>query len=91
MIDDGTVLEALRRDLAGMPDELRTGTVAMAAEALARSIDMGPKSFRFHSALVAQLIDCLETLRAAAPEEKKDTVDDLNARRAARRRAAATG
>ena len=90
--EPGPVLAALRRDLAELPDELRTGSVAMSAEALARSIDLGPQTYRFQSALVGQLVECVEKLRALAPERPEgDAVDDLNARRAARRRAASAG
>jgi hypothetical protein len=90
--EPGPVLAALRRDLAGLPVDLRTGSVAMSAEALAKSIDLGPATYRFQSALVGQLVDCVERLRAQAPVEAEgDTVDDLNARRAARRRAASAG
>lgn len=86
-----TVLGAVLRDLAGLPESLRVSATALSAQALARSIDQGPETYRFQSALVGQLMACMAELRELAPPKVEgDTVDELNAARA-RRRAAASG
>lgn len=88
----GPVLTAVLADLEELPERFRTSTTALAAQALARSIDLGPETYRFQSALVGQLVDCMNQLVAKAPAKVEgDSVDDLNARRAARRSAAAAG
>lgn len=87
----GPHLAAVRRDLDQLPAELRATTAAAAAEGLARSLDLGTETYRFQAALVKELRDCMTALQAMAPPkvEEADPVDDLNARRAARRAAAA--
>lgn len=86
----GPVLAAVLRDLERLPHGLRTSTTAAAAQALAKSIDIGPETYRFQSALVGQLVACMNDLDAKAPKEAEgDTVDSLAARRAARRANAA--
>jgi uncharacterized Zn finger protein (UPF0148 family) len=85
----GNVEQAARRELDGMPAELRDGAVAMAVLELARSIDLGAYSFRFQSGLVSELRDAMKELRDKAPSEERDPLDDLAARRAARRGSAA--
>jgi hypothetical protein len=88
----GPVLAAVRRDLARMPADLRESTTAAAAQALATSIDLGTETYRFQASLVSQLVACMNELAAKAPAESEgDAVDDLNARRAARRSANAAG
>lgn len=92
-VEPGPHLGAVLDELAGFPADLRTSATAAAAQGLARSLDLGTEVYRFQAAMVAQLRECMQELRAAAPPkaEEGDTVDDLNARRAARRRAASAG
>jgi hypothetical protein len=90
--DTYSVVAAVKRDLARLPEELQTSATAIAAIRLAESIDLGTETYRFQSALVGQLRECLTELVAKAPPEVEgDAVDDLNTRRAARRAAAAAG
>lgn len=89
--DVGPHLAAVRRDLDRLPADLRLTTTAAAAEGLARSLDLGTETYRFQAALVKELRDCLTALAELAPldAEEDDPVDDLTARRSARRAAAA--
>lgn len=83
-----TVVEAVREDLADLPERLQRGALAAAALELARTIDQGLNQATCTKELRAVLAD----LKAQAPPRVEgDTVDDLNARRAARRRSAAAG
>lgn len=85
-----SVFKAVLRDLAKLPEELRTSSAALAAQELARSIDQGPETYRFQAALVRELRETMDSLAAKAPPQiEGDTVDDLNERRAARRAASA--
>ena len=92
-IEIGPVREAVERDLQKLPEDLRESGPAISALALADAIDLGPeRTFRVLSTLVGELRETLESLAAKAPPEVEgDAVDDLNARRAARRRAASAG
>jgi hypothetical protein len=88
---EGIVEAAVLRDLAALPAVLRESTSAATAIALARELDRGRL---MSTAPVAK--ELRETMRelaavAAQVEVKGDAVDDLNARRAARRRAASAG
>lgn len=86
-----TVLDAVRADLAELPERFRHTATALSAQALAASIDQGPATYRFQSALVGQLMACMAELRALAPAVSEgDSVDELNEKRAARRRDAAS-
>lgn len=87
-----SVRDAVENELAGLPDDLSESPTAAAALALAESIDLGTDTYRFQSALVAQLRECMTELHEKAPAKVEgDKVDDLNARRDARRRAASAG
>lgn len=90
-VESGAHLAAVRRDLDLLPEWLRVTSTAAAAEGLARSLDLGVETYRFQAALVRELRECMTELAARAPAkvEEGDPVDDLNARRAARRAAAA--
>jgi len=84
-----SVREAVEAELERLPEELATSSTAASALVLADSIDMGRAGFRFMSGLVAQLRECMAELAEKAPAKVEgDTVDELNERRAARRRAA---
>lgn len=86
------VRDAVEAELAGLPDDLATSSTAASALRLADSIDLGTETYRFQSALVAQLRECMTELRALAPPKVEgDHVDELNDKRAARRRAASAG
>lgn len=86
----GPHLAAVRRDLEQLPMELRETTIAASAEGLARSLDLGTETYRFQASLVKELRDCMSALAEMAPPkvEEGDPVDDLTAKRAARRAAA---
>jgi hypothetical protein len=83
------VQDALRR----LPEDLATSPTAVAALGIARSLDeLGVDSFRFQAGLVKELRECMAELAAKAPAKAEgDSVDDLAAARAARRRTAASG
>lgn len=88
--EPGPVRAAVLRDLADLPERLQQSATALAAQALAESIDMGPETYRFQSALVGQLIACMAELRALAPPKVEgDSVDSLAAKRVARQKKAA--
>lgn len=83
-----SVLEGVERDLARLaardPDLACSG-VAMLAVALARDIDDAATSPTARSMCARQLEAALTWLWGRAPvEERRDSVDDLAARRAAR-------
>src|SRR5215207_288408 len=87
---EGLVEQAVRRDVARLPISLQETTPAATAIALARELDRG---WLLSTAPVAkELRETMRALAAAAGQLdiKRDAVDDLNARRAARRRAVAT-
>lgn len=87
-----SVRDAVEAELAGFPEDLATSSTAASALRLADSIDLGVETYRFQSALVAQLRECMTELRALAPPKVEgDHVDELNDKRAARRRAASAG
>lgn len=87
-----TVRAAVEAELEQLPDELASSATALGALALADSIDLGVETYRFQSALVAQLRECMTELAAKAPPKVEgDHVDELNDKRAARRRAASAG
>lgn len=88
-----SVLDAVDRDLAKVakvaPDLAESGLAALARE-MASQLDDVSNSATSKSMCAARLIDALERLRELTPEgDEKDGVDELNARRAARRRTAA--
>lgn len=86
----GLHLAAVRRDLDKLPADLRETSTAAAAEGLARSLDLGTETYRFQASLVKELRECMTALAEMAPPEVEegDPVDDLTARRKARRAAA---
>ena len=88
----GPVERAVEADLAELPEELQHSSTAALARALAQSVDIGSETYRFQAALSAQIRECVTELQEKAPRKVEgDRVDDLNARRAARRRAASAG
>jgi hypothetical protein len=91
-MESRSVRDAVELMLDELPEDVAASPTAAAALRLADSIDLGVDSYRFQAGLVAQLRECTAELRAMAPAKTEgDRVDDLNARRAARRRAAAAG
>jgi hypothetical protein len=91
-MESQSVRDAVERRLDELPDDVARSATAAAALALADSIDLGTEAYRFQSALVGQLRECMAELDAKAPaKDEGDTVDELNRRRAARRSAAAAG
>ena len=91
-MESQTVRDAVERQLDELPDDLARSATAAAAMRLADSIDLGTESYRFQAGLVSQLRECMADLAEKAPAKSEgDTVDELNARRAARRSAASAG
>lgn len=86
----GPVSQSVTTLLGSLPVTVAESPTAMAAVELARSIDQGPDTYRFQAALVRELRECVAELRSAAEAmgSTEDDVDDLAARRAARRAAA---
>lgn len=85
-----TVSDALRADLAGMPEAVRNSTLAAVATELASVLD-GMPGARDAASVAKELratMEALKTLADAAPAEE-DPVDELNRRRAARQSTAA--
>ena len=83
-----TVVAAVERDLkalARLDKGLAESPEAATALALARELDDPENSATSKSMCAKQLLECLEALRARAPEAKEDDpLDQLAARRAAR-------
>jgi hypothetical protein len=80
-----TVLEAVERDLAEMDSRI-SAALAASARALARELDNKKNSATSKSMCARALIDTLDRLRELAPpKEENDQLDDLTARREARR------
>lgn len=87
-----SVRDAVELMLDELPDDVAASPTAAAALRLADSIDLGTEGYRFQAGLVSQLRECTAELRALAPAKTEgDSVDELNARRAARRKAASAG
>jgi hypothetical protein len=84
-----TVAGALERDLERFGPDLARSTLAASALALARELDDPDNSATSKSMCARALNDTLDRLVELAPDEdEKDALDDLAARRAARRSAA---
>jgi hypothetical protein len=82
-----SVVDAVKTDLADLPERLQRGALAAAALELARTIDQGLNQ----AGSTKELRAVMAELRTQGPVQAKgDAVDDLNARRAARRRRAAS-
>jgi hypothetical protein len=81
---------AVRRDLAGLHDEARRSGMAASALALAQLLDgTSPLTARDVATVAAELRQTLAELRKKAkPKAREDKVDQLRARREARRNAA---
>lgn len=80
-----TVLEALERDLAALPEVLASGSLAASLRVLAVELD-APNTATARALCAKGLRDGLDRLRELAPPvEEGDQLDDLAARRGARR------
>lgn len=85
-----SVTDAVKKDLAVLAErdpELANGAIAATALALARTLDDRDAAATSQATCARALTEIMEKLRAMAPAEQKDGVDDLKARRAARRAA----
>lgn len=86
---EGAVVEAVRRDLDVIAERapgLAQSALAATALALAREIDTPGNSATSKSMCARSLLDTLDELRELAPPpEMKDSLDELSARREARR------
>ena len=80
-----SVVEAVNRDLARMPGDLRDSALAATALAMAEQLD-GDNSATSKSMCAKALLDTMAVLRGLAPPERvKDDVDQLAEKRRARR------
>ena len=80
----GSVEKATRADLARLPADLAGGALAASALELARGLD-GANSLTSKSMAAKAHGDIMNRLRELAPpEERRDGLDDLSARRAER-------
>lgn len=87
----GRVEAAVERDLAALPSDLRTSGLAESALALARELDQASNSATSKAMCARALSETLEKLLAMKPpEEEVDQLDQLSARRSARRAKAAS-
>jgi hypothetical protein len=87
-----SVRAAVELQLDELPDDLAQSPTAAAALRLADSIDLGVETYRFQSALVGQLRECMAELAERAPAKVEgDPVDELAEQRTARRKAASAG
>ncbi len=82
------VIDGVERDLAQLPNEFAKCGLAEAALAMARELD-GDNNATAKANCANAIRDILAQLRELAPKPKeKDKLDDLSARRTARRSAA---
>ena len=87
----GAVVAALTADLAKMPEDLASSALAALAMSLATTIDNPGTTPTAKSMCAGSLLAALDELRTLAPtEEQADELDDLAARRSARRAGGAT-
>lgn len=85
----GPIEQAVGRDLALLPADLRRGGIATSALRLARELDSMIVVGRDAAGHAREIRQCLMTLREISPGEKKgDKTDELGARREARLAAA---
>jgi hypothetical protein len=81
-----TTVEGVERDLAGLPAHLAGSGLAAAALCLARELDAEDTSATAKAACARSLVQVARELRALAPaREETDELDELTARREARR------
>lgn len=90
------VVPAVQRDLKKLAErdpDLARSSLAASALALAREMDNPKNSATSKSMCARSLIETLDRLEEAAPDEQQEAspLDELKARRAARRAAAASG
>ena len=86
-----SVVEAVERDLKGLGPKAADTSLAATALALARELDEPGNSATSKSMCAKSMVEVLRELRALMPaKQEADQLDDLTARREARRRAAAS-
>ncbi len=86
------VVDAVTRDLAALPENLRTSGLATVALALARELEHPHNSATSKSMCAGRIVDIMGVMRALAPPERKaDSIDEIAARRDAQRRAGGAG
>lgn len=77
-----SVSEALERELAAMPQELRESTLAATAMSLADALDDPDNSATSKSMCGRVMLDILDRLRELAPPQQQTTqLDDIRNRR----------
>lgn len=80
----GPVERATKRDLEKLPEELAESSLGASALALARELDSGSSATSKSMCAKAHL-EIMDRLRELAPpEETRDELDEISARRAAR-------
>jgi hypothetical protein len=86
-----SVADALERDLEAFPDGVAESALAAQARAIAFRLDHEDTPSYAVAGLSKELRECLEDLRKQAPPKKaNDSVDDISAAYAKRRRRTGT-
>ena len=84
--ETGDVAQAVERDLAKAPENVRTSGLALVALALARELDQSGNSATSKSMVARSLLDTMDRLSELIPTESEaDGLDDLAKRRELRR------
>jgi len=84
---DGPVERATRAELRALKVSVQTSILAASAVALARQIDATPGAVAAAAASLQLRLTRAELIEEAERRPERDVIDDLNARRAARRAA----
>lgn len=80
-----SVVDRLNRELAKLPPDLADSALAGSALVMAEALDNPKASFTAKSMCQNRMQEALDRLRELAPpEEKRDDLDDIAARRALR-------
>ena len=79
---------AVRAEIDQLPEEVQQSAEAAASLSIALILDDGDVAASAKAALYKMLLETLDRLRALAPEQQEDSIDQLRARRDSRRSAA---
>jgi hypothetical protein len=84
-----SVVDAVTRDLSKLGGDAKDSALAASALALAAELDDSENSATSKSMCARALLDTLDRLRELAPPKREaDSIDEIGARRAERRRSA---
>ena len=87
----GAVVTAVERDLKALGPDAKGSTLAATALALARELDQPGNSATSKSMCAKSMVEVMREVRALAPAKREaDRLDELNARRQARRQSTRT-